>query len=281
MVLRKKYAISEIIREARQRKYKTAKDFWSENEKALGASYTHYAAIETGTKLPDIELTISVSKILKIDLRLICHLWAKDQMPTGETKAFFEPIPGREVQGIPSTIQMNLDEFFVFTEKHIPMLRKHPKAWSILSFILAFSETTPPNAEQIKKLFDIVTKDLEEILDWARNEGLVIVEAGRLRTRRRFFHLPNTIDFKEVRDANFVAVSQELLQKITSEQLKEKEAARITYMRRITKLQAQEISRHIDDLIGHFGNTPDLGQEFYAMTVAFGPRLKFDGTQDA
>ncbi|NBV43304.1 XRE family transcriptional regulator, partial [bacterium] len=69
MATRTKFAISEIIREARQRKYKTAKDFWSENEEALKASYTHYAAIETGTKLPDIELAISAAKILKIDLR--------------------------------------------------------------------------------------------------------------------------------------------------------------------------------------------------------------------
>lgn len=281
MAIRQKYAISEIIREARQRKYKTAKDFWSENEEGLKTSYTHYAAIETGTKLPDIELAISAAKILKIDLRLICHVWAKDHMPTPETKAFFDPIPGREIQGIPSTIQMNLDEFFVFTEKHIPMLHKYPKAWGILSFILAYSDTTPPTEKQLANIFDVSSKELEEILDWSRNEGLVISENGKLKTRRRFFHLPNTNDFKQIRDANFLTVSKELMDKIKADELKDKEAARVTYQRRITRLQAQEISRHIDDLVGHFGNMSDTGQEFYALTVAFGSRVKFDGGKGA
>jgi len=277
MNTRKKLALAEIIRESRQSKYKTAKDFWSDNQDALGASYTHYAAVETGTKLPDIELAISIAKILKLDLRLICHVWAKDQMPDAETKAFFEPIPGFEVQGVPSTLKMNLDEFFVFTEAHLPVFEKHPQAWGMLTFILAFSDVNPPTEKQLSELFELSSKQVKEIVEFFRNEGIVFSNNGKLITKRRYFHLPNTPDFKKVRDRNFLSISQDLIKKITTNDLKEKEAFRTTYLRRITRVQAQEISRHIDDLVGHFGNLPDAGSEFYGLTIAFGSRMKFGG----
>jgi hypothetical protein len=270
-----KYRSSEVIREARQRKYKTAKEFWAEHEDTLKVSYPHYASIETGSKLADIDLTICISKILKIDLRLICHLWAKDHMPDAETKAFFEPVPGRELQGFPSSITAQLDEFFVFTEGHIPFFEKHPAAWDVLSFIMSFGPVTPPTEKQIAECLGLELKEVHAITEWLRNESLVVSEGGKLKTRRKYFHLPNTDSFKFIRDRNFSRASQDLLNKITPDELKAKEAYRTTYIRRVTKVQAQEISRHIDDLIGHFGNMPDMGQEYYALTIALGSRAKF------
>jgi hypothetical protein len=275
-----KFRSSEVIREARQRKYKTAKEFWAEHEDALKVSYPHYASIETGSKLSDIALAISISKILKIDLRLICHLWAKDNMPDAETKAFFEPVPGRESLGLPSALTAQLDEFFVFTEGHIPFFEKHPAAWDVLSFIMCFGPVTPPTEKQISESLGIDLKEVQAITEWLRNESLVVAEGGKLRTRRKYFHLPNTDAFKAIRDRNFSRVSQDLLQKIVPEDLKSKEAYRTTYIRRVTKVQAQEISRHIDDLIGHFGNMPDMGQEYYALTIALGSRAKFAPRKD-
>lgn len=270
-----KFKLSDIIRESRQRKYKTAKDFWSEHEKVIGSSYPHYAAIETGAKLPDIELAISIAKILKIDLRLICHVWAKDQMPTPETKSFFEPIPGREVHGIPGSAQFDLDDFFVFTERHIQFLTSNKSAWDVASYILAAPNEKNPTLAMIEKSLGLDSETVSNIVDWLRNEGLVLGDKGHLKPRRRYLHLPNTEEFKKIRDNNFLKISQDLISKITPAEIKEKEAYRSTFMRRITRVQAQEISRHLDDVIGHLGNMPDTGNEFYALTVAFGPRAKF------
>lgn len=264
--------ISILIQESRSRKYKTAKEFWSAHQDELGVSYPHYSTIETGTKLPDIGLAIAIAKTLKIDVRHICHAWAKDQMPTPETKAFFEPIPGREEKGIPSAIKAQLDDYFVFTENHIPFLRANKRAWDVMSFILAFAEGPHPTEKQVEKALDMDAKDLRPIIEWLRNEGLVVATDGKLTTRRKFFHLPNTEAFREIRNANFTLASQDVIQKISAQDIRDKEAYRTVFMRRLTKVQATELCDHIDNLVGHLGNMPDAGLDMYALTVAFGPR---------
>ncbi|MBS1982738.1 MAG: hypothetical protein JST16_01085 [Bdellovibrionales bacterium] len=272
-------AISILIQESRQRNYKTAKDYWNAHKDVLKVSYPHYSTVETGTAFPDIKLAIAISKTLKIELRHICHAWAKDSMPDPETKAFFEPIPGREEKGIPSAIKAQLDDYFIFTENHIPFLKAHPKAWDVMSFILAFAEGPWPTEAQVEAALGLNAEILQPILEWLRNEGLVISKDGKLLTRRKFFHLPNTEEFREIRNSNFTIASQDVVSKIAASEIKEKEAYRTVFMRRLTRHQANEICNHIDNLIGHFGNMPDTGQDFYALTVAFGSRAKFTGEE--
>lgn len=266
---------ANIIRDARQRKYRTAKEYWEEHEAVLKTSYPHYSAIESGTKFPDIQLTIAIAKTLKIDLRLICHVWAKDQMPDAEAKAFFDPVPGSELQGMPSTVKMDLDEYYVFTEKQISALQSKQCLWDVLMLIMSFTDSTPPTESQIAKVMQIDPDEVSDAVEWLRNEGLVVSDRGHLKSRRKFFHLPNTEAFKEIRDLNFQRANRDLISKITAEQLACKEAARTTFTRRITRVQAQEITKRIDALIGHFGNLDNFGNELYSMTIGFGPRLKF------
>ncbi|MEK7690628.1 MAG: helix-turn-helix transcriptional regulator [Bdellovibrionota bacterium] len=132
------HTLSRLIREARERKYKTAKQFWEEHEDVLKVSYPHYSTVETGKSHPDINLAISISNILKLDLRTVCHLWAKDQMPNAQTKGFFDPVPGLDVSGITTRFKDSLDEFYVFTEKQTEAFNEHPFLWDVLSFIMAF-----------------------------------------------------------------------------------------------------------------------------------------------
>jgi len=275
-----KNEISGIIKEARSRKYRNAKEFWGEHAESLGVSYPHYSCIETGSKIPDIKLAIVISNILKINLKLVCHLWSKAHMPSPETRSFFEPIPGREVQGIPAAMNIDLDDFFVFTENHIPFLEAHPMAWDVLSFILCFGGSTPPTTEQVTQVLSIDSQEALRIVEWLRNEGLVISENSRLRTRRQFFHLPNTESFRKIRDENFFRISRDVVSKLAPGRIKDKEAFRTTFIRRITPQQATEISRRLDEIVGHLGNMENTGQEYYALSVAFGSRAQFNGNRE-
>ena len=268
-----------IIQEHRLRNYKTAKEFWTKHQATLKVSYPHYSNIETGMKLPDIELAITIAKLLKIEVRHICHAWAKDNMPGPETKAFFEPIPGREEQGVPSSVKTHLDDYFIFTEKHLPFLTAHAKAWEVMSFILAFAEGPCPTEKQITKVLGIDAKTLSPIIEWLRNEGLVISEGGKLLTKVKFFHLPNTEPFRKLRNTNFATASQEVLQKLTAKKIRSKEAYRTVFSRRLTSTQATEISEHIDNLVGHLGNIPDKGENYYSLAIAFGDRATFTGRE--
>lgn len=269
--------IHSLIRDSRQRKYKSVKDFYDDHGEALHVSYSHYSAVEKGTKFPDIQLTIAISKSLKIDLKLMCHLWAKEQMPNAETRSFFEPVPGIESQGLPSTVNMQLDEFYIFTEKQIPAFAKIPALWDVLMFIMSFWDSVKLTERTIAKAMNLELADVKQSVEWLRNEGMIYSENGILKSRRRFFHLPNTEAFREVRDQNFRNTAEDILRKLKSEDLSNKEAYRTTYTRQLTRVQAQELCKHLDTVVGHFGNMSDLGKELYSFTVAFGPRAKVQG----
>lgn len=274
---KKSYSItSNLIRESRERNYKTAKEFWQEHHDVLKVSYPHYASVEAGTKFPDIELAVAIAKTLKLDLKLVCHAWAKDQMPSPETKAFFEPTPGKEIQGVPTTLKIPIDDYYVFTERQIPALKANPKIWDILSFIMAFDHYAKPTEKDIAKILGYSSADVKTALEWLRNEGLVTSEGGKLSAPRRYHHLPNTIAFKETRDSNYLYFSQDVVKKLNAVDLMNKEAYRTTFLRRITRKQAEQICERIDDLVAQLGNMQDVGSEYYALTIAFGSRAKWN-----
>lgn len=268
--------IHSMIRESRQRKYKTAKEFWDSHQAELKVSYPHYSAVEKGTKFPDINLTIAIAKSLKLELKPICHLWAKDQMPDAQTCSFFEPIPGLEAQGLPTTVKMQLDEYYVFTEKQLPAFKEIPVLWEVLMFIMAFWDTTTVNEDKISKSMSVELKNVKRAVEWLRNEGLVYSENGNLKARRSFYHLPNTPQFKAVRDMNFRNAAEDILNKMNPSDLLNKEAYRTTFTRQLTRVQAQELCRHLDLIVGHMGNMADVGSELFSLTIAFGPRAKIN-----
>lgn len=268
-------ALCEFIRLAREKVFRSAKEFWNLHQDALETSYSHYSSIERSKKFPDIRLALRIAKILKLDPKLICHLWASDQMPDAGTRAFFEPQPGTETRGIPNSLRFDLDNFYIFSERQIEDLKKRPEAWEVLMFIMAFSDSTPPDEQDIAESLGFELKVVRECIEWLRNEAIVIAEGGKLKSRKEFFHLPNTDAFKEIRDRNFRTVTNRIISSMTPQQLAEKTAYRTTYIRRLTEKQAIEISEQIDRLIAHVGNLDNQGDTLYALTVGFGPRAVF------
>lgn len=264
--------IHKVIRDHRQAKYRKAKEFWTKFQSELGVTYPHYSAIETGAKFPDIKLAIAIAAGLEIDRKFICHLWARDQMPDERSRSYFEPMPGLEKQGVPATSSIELDEFYIFSDKQIPALEENPRIWDILLFINASTGPALSDERTIAKILKVDLKIVSESVEWLRNEGLVLSEGGKLKTSRAYFHLPNTAAFKRVRDRNFELRAQDIVQKLSVEDLASKEAYRTTFSRRLTREQAKQFSSQIDDLIAFIGNSSDEGGEFYSLIVGMASR---------
>ncbi len=196
-------------------------------------------------------------------------------MPTAETQAFFEPFIGKEAQGVPMTLKTPIDELYVFSERQISALLKTPAIWDVLSLIMAFTTSNIQiDDRKITETLRISQKEVLIALEWLRNEGLVTTHSGVLKAKRDYYHLPNTDEFKPVRDSNFRHVSEDIINKLSMDDLKSKEAYRTTFLRRLNRKQARELCDSIDQIVATLGNFDDRGTEYYGLTVAFGPRAK-------
>jgi hypothetical protein len=273
-VLKDRYQICRLIRTARTAKFKSQKDFWNANQLPLKVSYPHYSAVENSKKFPDIRLVISVSKILGVDLRLACHTWARDQMPDSLTKSFFGPSIAEETFGGQSMSLVQIDDYYVFNTSQIPFMKAHPDTWKTLMFIASFERQTQLTRKIVRDSLGVESKEVDTIVSWLIEQGILIEKEKVLRCKTRWFHLPNNEDFKEVRDMNFRDTAIDLTQKIAVKDLVDKEACRVTVSRRLSRVQAQEIVAKLNEIVSYYGNLEDVGCEQYAMAVGFGARFR-------
>jgi transcriptional regulator with XRE-family HTH domain len=266
--------VSTFLKSARLRLYRTTREFWETHEDRLGVSYPHYSAVESGSKFPDIKLAINAGELLKVDLKLLCNIWARDQMPDARTKGFFEP--GSEVAEVSHVGKMNatLDDFYVFNDAQQPFLMKNEFVWDVSCLINSYSGFLDPTKEEIAEKLELTPAQVDIALDWLLEQKVVFKVKNAYKAARRFFHIPNSEAYKTFRDRNFFRFSKEIIPKMTQEQFTEKTAFRGSALRRMTPAQASLVVEQINNLLGMFSNFEDHGDELYVMTLALGPRLK-------
>jgi len=266
--------VSTFLKSARLRLYRTTREFWETHEDRLGVSYPHYSAVESGSKFPDIKLAVIAGELLKVDLKLLCHIWARDQMPDARTKGFFEP--GSEVSEVSHVGKMTatLDDFYVFNDAQQPFLMKNEFVWDVSSLINSYSGYLDPTKEEIAEKLNLTEAQVDLALEWLIEQKVIFKTNNSYKATRRFFHIPNSEAYKLFRDRNFSRVSKEIIPKMTQEQFTEKTAFRGIALRRMTPAQASLVVEQIHNLLGMFSNLEDHGDELYAMTLALGPRLK-------
>ncbi len=270
--------VSTFLKSARLRLYRTTREFWETHEDRLGVSYPHYSAVESGSKFPDIKLAINAGELLKVDLKLLCHIWARDQMPDARTKGFFEP--GSEVAEVSHVGKMNatLDDFYVFNDAQQPFLMKNEFVWDVSCLINSYSGFLDPTKEEIAEKLELTPAQVDLALDWLLEQKVIFKVKNAYKAARRFFHIPNSEAYKTFRDRNFFRFSKEIIPKMTQEQFTEKTAFRGSALRRMTPAQASLVVEQINNLLGMFSNFEDHGDELYVMTLALGPRLKLRRT---
>lgn len=268
-----KYLTSELIEDARAQKFRSATSFWEEHKEELAVSYSQYAAIESSKRLPDIELALRIAEILGIEERLICHAWAKDHMPTPNTRSYFEPAPGTERKGEPLYSQAGVvDDYYTIQENQIKKFHETPRLWEVASVISVYSLNANITDKDVARLTGIPLAEVEEMVEWLRNENLVIAQKGFLKRKRKYFHIPNYEEFRALRDQNFVHASQALLSAIRTEDLINKKAYRVTLMRRLSAAQAKQAVDEIDRVVAKLMNLPEDGPDAFVGTIALGHR---------
>ncbi len=266
-----KYLTADLIGDARAQKFKSASGFWEEHKDELAVSYAQYAAVESSKRLPDIELALRIARILGIEERLICHSWAKDQMPTPEARSYFEPAPGTERKGEPLYSRAGqIDNYYVLQENQIKAFRENPRLWEVASVISVFSEKADVTEKDVARLTGIPFAQVQEMVEWLRNENFVIAQKGILKRKRKYFHIPNLEEFRPLRDQNFLQGSQSLVRAIRSEDLADKRAYRVTLMRRFTDAQAHQAVTELDGIVAKLMNMPEDGKDAFVATIGLG-----------
>jgi|GEM_PF-4382366 len=268
-----KFDVSELIRSTRERKFSSQKEFWKSHEATLKVSYPHYSAVENSKKFPDIQLTIAVSKILGIDLKLATSLWARDQMPDAQTRSFFGPSLAEDSFGGQAVNALMLDDFYVFNASQVGFMMKHRVVWPMATYIASFARSDGVEKSKVMKVFGISSAEFEKYSAWLVEQGIARREGQVLRVDTAYLHLPNTADFKELRDKNFLEASQDVVAKITMEQLTKREAYRTTIHRRLTRRQAQDVHARLNEVVSYVGSLDDVGEECFVLALGLGARF--------
>lgn len=73
--------------------------------------------------------------------------------------------------------------------------------------------------------------------------------------------------------------AKEIVEKATMKDIEKKEAYRTTVRRRITRVQAQEISNKFSELINWVSRMEDLGNEQYTMVIEGFVGMSWDAVQ--
>ena len=265
--------LSRIIRARREHYYDSARDFWREFCDDLDISYSHYAAVENGHRFPDIGLALEIGKRLRIKPREICHLWAKAQMPDGLTSGYFDTIALDDDGTLPEDSGGDFPEYVTISKKNLPFLMRHPVAWDIASWIIAMSEFEPHSDKDIHKVFGIPKAQLDTIL--AELKRLKIIRADRKLYYRnvQFVHLTPEPEMKIFRDQLYRETSSTLLSSITQGHLDARTAYRSTFRRALSKAQANEVVKRLNQLTTEIGEFSDGGREYYYLQLGFGVKM--------
>jgi len=267
--------IASFIKNGRTRLYKTAREFWENHREYLDVSYPHYSAVEAGAKFPEVKLAIRIAEKLKLDLKLTCHIWARDQMPDAKTMSFFEPTLGSGDKSFLKGIGPNLDEFYIFSERQLPDLIAQEFIWDVHVVINSYTGYLEVTREEVRDSLKLSDKEIDHALKWLEEEHCIRkTKSGGWKSTQKHFHLPNTAPFIPLRNKNFFRTNKAVIPQLTPEILTAKTGARSTIQRRLTAAQAAAVVEQINYLVGMMSNLEDHGDEVYALSFAIGPRLK-------
>jgi hypothetical protein len=160
------------------------------------------------------------------------------------------------------------------SDNQSPAFTKNPSLIQVLSLVIAGLDKGITE-EEILRITSFPPAGVRAAIDWLRNEGLAIVEDGRIKRKKRYFHMPNSEAYKKIRDESFLKSASELLPKFSTDDLLNKRALRVTFQRGLTEKQAAEWMKLLDSTLAFSGSLPDQpSKNFYTLLIAFGKRYE-------
>ena len=187
----------ELVREARQKRYKTAREFFRLN--SLSCTYAYYSKVEKDT-VPEIKIALEIIDKLKINTRTALYAWTRDQMPTNELRALFSQIGDSPSL---SSDQNNSDRSTVINRMQVRLLLKNPVYWELLIYFGCFFGKKAPSPKDLSSAFGIKAPEVVKMLNELYDYGLLDKNSQGSFVSKEWVFIPYEDEFKPLRDFNF------------------------------------------------------------------------------
>ena len=182
---------SEIIREAREKRFKTAKEFF--NLMQPDCTYSYYSEMERGDTIPRPALATQIIGQLGINEREGAFAWAYSSMPNQQFKQFFDLNPAP----VKTETFYNQDTTVFLNRRHVRKFETDITYYNVLTFINCLGMDGPVSVAAICEKFSLPRPKIIRILTWLHEECLIdgSVAAGYKTEKDRLF-LPRTKEFQ-------------------------------------------------------------------------------------
>jgi hypothetical protein len=188
---------SEIVRNARTKKFKTAKDFFRQSN--LSCTYAYYSKVENGV-LPEIEIALEIISKLRLNQRRALFAWTRDHMPSRELKALFSELGDATPL---SAEQTDSSRSITVNRMQAKLLLEKPVYWEILVYYGTYFGKHIPTIRELSKVFSLSEKELTSALTEMYNFGLLDVNGQGGYVSKEWIYIPYSLEYRELRDSNF------------------------------------------------------------------------------
>lgn len=232
-------------------------------------SYAHYAAIENGNRSASIEDALNISEALQINQRIMCHAWAKDQMPDGDAKSYFEPNGETIEEAYTLYYDLDFKNFLFVTTKHLPFLEKHPITISILRYLTSNKNYSLATEKDLLDQFRLDSNELTKILEWLVKIKAVSCNGIDIHPLVDHVFVPQSLSFKRLQTSKFSHISSQLSQ-IEQTSIIEDRNNLFHLERCMTDEQAILARRKLSSTIEEITEMTKLGGKFYSLVAGLG-----------
>ena len=263
--------LSELARFLRERRQAISEDchaFWENHRHRIGVEFSAYRNYENGNRTPDVDFLKRIAPILKVETRILCHLWARAKMPCNETREFFEAAPGYFPK-IP--LRARGDDVYRFGRSDIRYLEKYPELFPIAALMATgFCE----NEATLPVVARAVGLSRENALIQLRTlEDLGIVREGSKNCFRSNYRdvsiRKDDPAFDAVRNKIYQCFFSLLMRNFSMEKKQKQLAHRFSFTFRPTETNVKIIHTKLQEVESLLQQITDEGEKSYSVMVLF------------
>jgi transcriptional regulator with XRE-family HTH domain len=295
--LKTKYpGFASFLRTHREINYRSARDFCSRVN--TGISYPQYSRYEAGDQLPSLPQALSICGFLEIPPLETLLEWNRAQLVeasdqpgvrktlseidalisrirSGKALTMAEPEPEIAPKMAVSAFKVPLDKVVVFNRSHRDVFLKHPAYRDIFTYINAFHPERISGGELARAL-KLSPGEVEAMLDDLEKLGVVLKKDGMYSAAKRNFYFPDDLDFFELRNENLRHNFDQLMGRLTFDELSEKKAFRGVITREFTREQYLWVIDQAEKLLAQSVGLPEDtgGNAIYSVLTVVGERFR-------
>lgn len=195
---------SELITQARIKKFKSSKAFW--REKKPSCSYAQYVLIEKGTDLPLPVLAAEIATLIEVPLKRALYGWAYDSMPRDDLKELFSKLEDDISLPDPSEIKAltPMSPPLVINRMQAQMLTREPLLYEILSYMATFTDDDNTfEIDSLAQVFEQKNLTMKNLIEKLYQYGLVDKNLNGEFKSKPFITIPNERDLDALQQMVF------------------------------------------------------------------------------